>query len=461
MDTKTTGNPATTILSEENYFRDLRVREFARLDEAGQCYLDYTGGNLYPKSLLERHFSFLKDAVYGNPHSGNPTSELSTGFVQSARQKVIEFFNADDYFCVFTANASSALHTIGECYPFDEKSRFLLTADNHNSVNGIREYCKNKKGTVEYSRLNVEDLKINRESLETALNAPGDFSHKLFAYPAQSNVSGIKHDLSWISYAQEHGWDVLLDAAAFVPTSPLDLKKIQPEFVVMSFYKIFGYPTGLGCLLVRKDKFDILKKPWFAGGTVSLVSVHYQDYSLARNHERFENGTVDYLGIPAIQFGLEFVENIGMERIKARVQSLTKYLVKNLEKLTHSNGKPIVHLYACSDLENKGGTVILNFHDQNEQIFDFEEVEKRANKKNISIRTGCFCNPGIDEINNCITTDELSTYFTSRSEYEYHDMITFLGKMRGAIRISIGLPTVQTDLDKFIRFVKTFRDTTV
>jgi molybdenum cofactor sulfurtransferase len=63
----------------------------------------------------------------------------------------------------------------------------------------------------------------------------------------------VQHPLEWIEQAHQHGWDVLLDAAAFVPTSQLDLKHHQTGFCPVSFYKMFGYPTGLGALIARKE----------------------------------------------------------------------------------------------------------------------------------------------------------------------------------------------------------------
>jgi len=68
------------------------------------------------------------------------------------------------------------------------------------------------------------------------------------------------------------GWDVLLDAEAFVPTNHLDLTAIQPDFVSVSFYKMFGYPAGVGALLVRRSALAKLKRPWFAGGTIGEVT---------------------------------------------------------------------------------------------------------------------------------------------------------------------------------------------
>ena len=144
-------------------------------------------------------------------------------FVTEARKSVLNFFNASNYYCIFTLNASAALQIIGECYPFSPESHFLLTADNHNSVNGIREYCRKSGGEYTYSRINLKELSINEPELDRNLELHQDKKNKLFAFPAQSNVSGVQHSLAWIKKAQEHHWDVLLDAAAFVPTSKLDL----------------------------------------------------------------------------------------------------------------------------------------------------------------------------------------------------------------------------------------------
>ncbi len=93
---------------------------------------------------------------------------------------------------------------------------------------------------------------------------PGPAAGSLFAFPAQSNFSGVQHPLTWIAQAQAAGYDVLLDAAAFAPTSRLDLSRWHPDYVSLSFYKIFGYPTGIGALLVRKPALAKLRRPWYA-----------------------------------------------------------------------------------------------------------------------------------------------------------------------------------------------------
>lgn len=446
-------------LAHDAFFEELRKSDFARLDQEQHTYLDYTGGNLYASRHIEAHLKLLAEHTFGNPHSTNPTSQLATTKVEEARQRVLDFFNADDYFCIFTGNASGALKIVGECYPFDKNSTFVLLSDNHNSVNGIREYATEREATFHYVPVQYEDLRVSKTELENALDSEAT-GNKLFAFPAQSNVSGVKHDLNWIEIAKNKGWDVLLDAAAYVPTSPLDLKKVRPDFVSVSFYKIFGYPTGLGCLLVRKESFPKLKKHWFAGGTVTLAGVLAPSHFLAENHERFENGTIDYLGIPSLTDGFNFIDFIGMGRLQERVASMALYLCQNLRELKHDNGQVLVNIFGPGERSETGGTLIMTFNNPDGAVIPFAEIEKLTNQRNISIRSGCFCNPGLDEINNCLTTDELSDYFTSRNKGDYYDMIAALNKMRGAVRISVGIATVKKDLDTYLDFAKSLLNKT-
>ena len=455
-------------LPTDDFFNKLRNKEYAKLDSLGQTYLDFTGGNLHPKSLLKDHFNLLQNSIMGNPHSTNPSSQMSTKLVEEARQKILDFFNAEDYYCIFTSNASGALKIVGECYPFEDNGHYLMTSDNHNSVNGIREYCKSKGADYTYSPIRQEDLRIDDEHLMENLNSFQDKTNKLFAYPAQSNVSGVKHDWKWVKTAKDKGWDVLLDAAAFVPTCKLDLKEVKPDFVTVSFYKIFGFPTGIGCLLVKKSSFGKLKKHWFAGGTVDYVSVKESNHLLIHNHERFENGTLNYLDIPAVTLGLKFIESIGIENIRTRVMQITGLFIDEMSKLKHENGTPIVRMFGPLNTENRGGTVILNFQDKDGKKFPFDWIENQANKKLISIRSGCFCNPGIDETNNCISNEEMTQYYTSRKEKEFDSSTGFLkymseqiGRMRGATRVSFGIATTTKDIETFINFVSELKNKSI
>ena len=437
---------------------ELRARDYSRLDRAGQVYLDYTGGGLYAESQVRQHQQILLENTFGNPHSSNPTSIVATHYVESARAYVLKYFNADpaEYDVIFTANASGALKIVGEAYPFGPGDHYLLTFDNHNSVNGIREFAHGKGAEVTYIPMVLPDMRVDEAMLTEALDQARPGGNNLFAYPAQSNFSSVKHPLTWIEKAHAKGWEVLLDAAAFAPTNRLDLSKWKPDFVPLSFYKIFGYPTGLGALVARRKALGKLHRPWFAGGTITVASVQGDKYYLAEGHAAFEDGTVDYLNIPAVEIGLKHIENVGIENIQERVRCLTGWLLEHLTAMKHSSGVPLVRVYGPTSTEARGGAVTVNFFDAKGKAVDHRAIEEAANQVNISLRTGCFCNPGAGELALGISRVELDVCFHGPGHEQRLSIDDFRscidGKSSGAVRISVGTLTNFEDVQKFLKF---------
>lgn len=438
---------------------DLRANEYARLDIGGHIYLDYTGGGLYAESQLRRHAKLLAEHVFGNPHSSNPTSLAATQLVEHAREYVLKFFNADpdEYLAIFTSNASGALKLVGESYPFP-RGRYLLTFDNHNSVNGIREFAHVRGAEVTYIPIALPEMRVDESQLSRELARPSKKGHNLFAYPAQSNFSSVQHPLDWIEKAHKHGWDVLLDAAAFVPTNKLDLSAVKPDFVPISFYKMFGYPTGLGALIARKEALAKLSRPWFAGGTITVASVQGDKYYMANGASAFEDGTIDYLNIPAVEIGLKHIESIGYDVIHERVRALTGWLLANLTSMKHSNGMRLVHVYGPTTIDERGGAVSVNFYDPNNNALDHRFIEQQANEANISLRTGCFCNPGAGEVALEISRLELDVCFTQPGHEDRLTVDDFRscidGKSTGAVRISVGMVSNFNDIQGFLAFAR-------
>jgi molybdenum cofactor sulfurtransferase len=438
----------------------LRASEFSRLDATGQVYLDYTGAGLYGASQVRRHLALLEGDVLGNPHSESPTSRRSTELSERARRHVLTFFNAspEDYCVIFTGNASQALKLVGESYPFGPDGRFLLTFDNHNSVNGIREFARSRGAEITYVPVLPPELRVDGSAVAHQLARPGGGGPRLFAYPAQSNFSGVQHDLGWIATAQSLGWDVLLDAAAFVPTNRLDLCRWHPDFVVMSFYKMFGYPTGIGALLARWPALSKLHRPWFAGGTIAIASVGADRYQPADGAAGFEDGTVNFTNLPAIDIGLEFLEAASIDHIHARVHALTAWLISQLLDLHHSSGRPLVTIYGPASTESRGGTITINLRDGQGNFIDHDVIEERAGLRGISIRAGCFCNPGAGELAMGISADEMKSCFIRLSDRLSYDEFRRCidGKSTGAVRISLGVASTFADVSAFVDFARSF-----
>jgi selenocysteine lyase/cysteine desulfurase len=352
------------------------------------------------------------------------------------------------------------LKLVGESYPFTKGSHYVLAFDNHNSVNGIREFAKARGAKVTYVPVMTPELRMDNQALESALLQIDPNHANLFAFPAQSNFSGVQHPLEEITQAQQLGWDVLVDVAAFAPSNRLDIARWKPDFAVLSFYKIFGYPTGLGCLLVKREKLSKLVRPWFAGGTITIASVQGNGYYLQDNEAGFEDGTVDYLNIPAIETGLRYVQSAGIDNIHERVMCLTGWLLDELNSLHHENGQVLVHIHGPRNTEQRGGTVTISVLDIHGKVIDDRRIEELANHQNISLRTGCFCNPGAGEIAHGLSSLEMRTFFEQGQRISFlelrHRMNQNFSKSISSVRISTGIASNFQDVYSFMRFISNF-----
>jgi selenocysteine lyase/cysteine desulfurase len=382
----------------------LRREEFARLDAGGHVYLDHTGAALYPASLVEDHLALLRTHVLGNPHSDNPTSRPMTELVERARAAVLRFCSADpdEYDCVFTPNATGAIRLVGESFPFGPDRPLVLSSDNHNSVNGVREHARRAGAPVTYVPVLTPDLRLDEHALRRALDGPPG----LLAFPAQSNYSGVQHPFP----TGTTGWRVLLDAAAFAPTNPLRLDEHHPDFVSLSFYKVFGYPTGVGALVARREALAELRRPWFAGGTIAVASVAADGHRLVPGHTGFEDGTLAFLSLPAVTAGIELMERIDVRSVHDRVQVLTAWLLERLQALRHANGAPLVRVLGPWEPVDRGGTVAFVLTDPQGREVPDRLVEAMATRAGISLRTGCFCNPGAGEAARDVTAEDIRPF---------------------------------------------------
>lgn len=269
-------------------------------------YLDHTGATLYAKSQLQSYHDSLLKNMYGNPHSSSLSSENTSCMIQDVRQEILSFFNttSDEYHVLFTCNATHGIKVVAEDFKFQtatdstvSASWFAYLQDNHTSIVGIRAVALEKGVNVrviDYKEcsektfpvtLHNRSCVLNNSQVITNVSASKNQSsenvlNNFFAFPAMSNFSGQKYPLKWVSSAQKGNlfgdisgrWFVLLDAASFVSTSVLDLSSYQPDFVPISFYKLFGFPTGLGALLVSLRGAEALSKTYFGGGSVSAYS---------------------------------------------------------------------------------------------------------------------------------------------------------------------------------------------
>ncbi len=437
-------------------FDELRHREFGRLDRHHQAYLDYTGSALYGESQLRSHREILDAGLFGNPHSESNPSRASSAFIDSARQELLAFLDVDSstHEVCFTANATAAIKLVAESYPFTPESTLLLSVDNHNSVNGIREYARRTEAHVRYLPLDSElRLHAPEELIAEAARGGG-----LLAFPAQSNFSGVRHPLGLVDLARSLGLDTLIDIAAMAPSHAISLRECPADFAALSFYKLFGYPTGIGALVARRDALARLHRPWFSGGTVRYVAVEADTHRLRPGAEGFEDGTADFLGIAALPAGFELLREVGMPRLTAHVASLTSVFLGQAASLRHRNGRPLVRIYGPTDMTDRGGTVAFNLEDATGEAIPYDLVDARARDAGVSMRGGCFCNPGASEAAFGLAAPQIATCLDRLGDdFTIDRFATCAGTAVGALRVSVGLANNTTDIERAVDVLASFR----
>ncbi|KAI0774857.1 PLP-dependent transferase [Trametes elegans] len=448
----------------------LRRSDFARLDRNGETYVDYMGGSLYPESLIRVHSGFLHRNILGNTHSVSNTSRLSATCANEARAAVLSFFRAPPgYTVIFTANATGALKLVGEAFPFGVGSAYVLGADSHNSVHGIRQFARRRGAEVCYiASTDVGGFDVAEAKAVLTQHQPRGGSSappSLFAMTGQSNISNSKNPLSMIEFAASQGYCTLLDAAALAPTSVISLTDTPVDAMAISFYKMFGFPTGVGALVVKEAFLATLERPWFAGGTVDVVQAPGTIVTMtAELHERFEDGTINYLNLPAITDGLRFLSAY-LPFLPLRLSSLTRHLITSLSELRHdSTGTPVARVLsrrptktvrAVGEQSDTGSVLALLFLSPSGEMLPNSFVEYAASRQNISLRTGCMCNPGgaasLLGLRDAMAA--LPCDATLRA-FEQH-----MGRELGVVRISLGLASDFRDVWRVVQFARLLADT--
>lgn len=179
----------------------------------------------------------------------------------------------------------------------------------------------------------------------------------------------------------------------------------------------------------------------------------------APDEAAFEDGTLNFLSIPDVQFGLDWLDGIGVELVGTRVRCLTGWFLRRLTALRHSDGSPMVEVYGPLDTRSRGGTVAFNLLDRDGRVVDERLVATESSAAGISLRTGCFCNPGVGEDAFGLSPDTLRDLRRTRTRTldEYLELIGL--PSAGAVRVSFGLASTVADVERFVTFAEhTFRN---
>jgi selenocysteine lyase/cysteine desulfurase len=174
---------------------------------------------------------------------------------------------------------------------------------------------------------------------------------------------------------------------------------------------------------------------------------------MAADEARFEDGTVSFLQIPDLEAGLSWVNGIGMDLIHQRVTCLTGWLLGRLAALRHGNGAPMARIYGPASTRDRGGTVAFNLLDPGGRVVDERAVARDTAAAGISIRAGCFCNPGATEGAFNLTEADWRRALRGRAR-TMDQNLDLLGLPSLALRASVGLASNVDDVERFLAFVE-------
>ncbi|EFQ99671.1 molybdenum cofactor sulfurase [Nannizzia gypsea CBS 118893] len=436
-------------------------------------YLDHAGTTLYAKSLIESFSQRLTSNLFGNPHSASSSSQLSTSIIDDARLRVLRFCNAspEDFDVVFVANATAGIKLVAESLRDNEPEGFWYGyhVDSHTSLVGVRNMADLG------SRCLVTDHEVTSwiNQLHNDYNKPESPCLTLFAYPGQSNMTGRRLPLSWCKevracIGKDRKWRAftLFDAASLASTSPLDLSDTAcaPDFTVVSFYKIFGFPD-LGALIVRKDAGHLFQnRKYFGGGTVGMVLAVGEQWHAKKDstlHDQLEDGTLPFHNIVALHSAFDVHERLytSMDNISRHTAEMARILYDGLSSLEHGNGAKVCQIYkgpgGYAERTLQGPIISFNLKDSTGRWIKKSDVERLAAVKNIQIRSGTLCNPGgMAYYLGLKPGDMKRNYNAGQRCGDDNDIIA--GKPTGGLRVSLGAMTSKQDINTFLDFIRNF-----
>jgi selenocysteine lyase/cysteine desulfurase len=468
----TTFTKAYPKYSDTDQVDQIRAQEYYHLSLSNHACHDYIGIGLFSYSQLQNqdpsrneiassssaappapqspprksHFPFFSISF----KTGSLKTQLLHGgredeFESAMKKRIMGFLNIseNDYCMVFTANRTSAFKLLSESYPFQSNRKLLTVYDYQSEAVEAMTNSSEKRGaqimSAEFSwpRLRIQSAKLrNMVGCKRKKKKRG-----LFVFPLHSRITGSRYPYLWMSIAQENGWHILIDACALGPKDmdSFGLSLYRPDFLICSFYKVFGEnPSGFGCLFVKKSTIPILEAST-STGMINLVPAEklfrLADDSSGTDTESSFSGRIqiepgrleeevpaELKGLGASEKGeseesadlitlgdakssttgslemecraLDQVDSLGLILITNRGRYLINWLVNSLMKLEHPNtvGIPLVRIYGPKIKFNRGPALAFNVFDWKGEKVEPVLVQKLADRSNISLSYGFLHN---------------------------------------------------------------------
>lgn len=374
-------------------------------------YLDNAATNQKPQQVIDA-ISYAYTHFNANIHRGvHYLSQVATKEHENARQTIADFVHAESKdTIVFTKGTTDAINTVAFCIGeaiIQPKDEIIVSAlEHHSNIVPWQMVCQRKGAVLKVIPI-TERGYMDIESIQSFITE----RTKIISVAYVSNVLGTVQPIEQvIQLAHQHSIPVLIDAAQASAHRPIDVQRLDCDFLVFSGHKMYG-PTGIGVLYGKSEWLNRI--PPYQGGGEMIEHVSFEHTTYNTLPYKFEAGTPNFIGSYALGKAVEYMSSVGMHTIQAYNRELMAYLEQQL--------RSIEGVYIYAEGEEKDGVLSFNVYSNNKLIHPFD-IGTLLDQQGVAVRTGHHCAEPLMNI--------------------LH--------IPGTVRVSIALYNDQNDIDIFI-----------
>ena len=391
-----------------------KLRQDFPIFKNGICYLDSGSSSQKPQSVIDKQ-NYYTEEVYANVHRATYTiAQKITDAYEESRKKIADFINADPKEVIFTKSATEAInlvaHSFGSIIP--DGSEIILSEMEHHANIVPWQLLKNRKDISLKIIPVLDNGELDYDEYEKLLTD----KTALVAITHISNVLGTIVDIDRIvSSAKKHNAKVLVDGSQAIMHQKVDVKKLGIDFYTFTGHKLYA-PTGVGVLWGKSDILNSI--PPFLGGGDMIDTVSFEKTTFAEIPIKFEAGTPPI--VPAICLGeaIDYISNIGLDKINKYEKYLYKYA---FDEITKIKGVRVI-----GTVENKAP--ILSFIVEGIHSYDISEL---MNNENVCVRVGHHCAEPLMKRFNMLSTIRVSLALYNTID----DIDLFINSLKKSLRI--------------------------
>lgn len=378
-------------------------KDFPILQNKNVVYLDSGATTQKPNQVINAVKEFY-EKYNANPHRGAYSLSMeATEVYENTRDKIAKFINAKSREeIIFSKNATEALNLIAYSYGMENVKNgdeiLLSIMEHHSNLVPWQKVAKVADAKLNYMYIN-EEFEISDEEIESKITD----KTKIVGITHVSNILGtINNVKKVIDYAHKKGAIVIVDASQSIPHMKIDVQDLDCDFLVFSGHKMLA-PLGIGVLYGKKELLDKMS-PFLMGGDM-IEYVYEQETTFAPLPNKFEAGTQNVEGVIGLGAAIDYIENIGYNKIEEIEKELVSYAKSELSKLDY------LKLYLTPNEENHSGVISFNINGVHPH-----DVASILDSQGVCVRSGNHCAQPLMRYLGIDSTCRASFYFYNDKE---------------------------------------------